>query len=117
MGQNLYRFFLRSVFLVTDYERKFVLGVATPQDLEVNFFSSELFTTDPILFRCSHSSRDAAYRPHHAILIMTFFRHVSLPCLQLGLFRTSTIQNCSCQYRIFPHNERIQKSLNIGHNF
>lgn len=43
MGQNHYLFFLR-LSLVTDYERKFVLGVATPQDLEVNFFSLAWFT-------------------------------------------------------------------------
>lgn len=91
--------FFFGLSLVTDYERKFVLGVATPQDLEVNFFSSELFASDPILFRCRHSSRDAAYRTHHAISILwpTFLRHVPFPYLRLGLLRlglfcTSTIQ-------------------------
>jgi hypothetical protein len=49
--------------LVTDYERKFVLGVATRQDLEVvfSFFYYLLLCSpsDPILLRYSHSSRGA----------------------------------------------------------
>ena len=98
-GQKHYRFFFLCLSLVTDYERKFVLGVATPQDLEVNFFSSELLATDPILFRCSHSSRDAAYRPQCDLDFMTFF----LASCSLAKFTVGAIRYIdSCQHRTFP---------------
>jgi len=70
--------------LVTDYERKFVLGVATPQDLEVNFFCLALahprnkFATDPILSHHRHSSRGAVSSLHIRwswLLYELFYRH------------------------------------------
>jgi hypothetical protein len=50
--------------LVTDYERKFVLGVATSQDLEVRLFlfiQGNLRTFDSISPHYSHSFRGVAF--------------------------------------------------------
>ena len=58
------------VFLVTDYERKFVLGVATPQDLEVNFFSSELIRSLTDFYAVICLATRHIDPTHHAILIM-----------------------------------------------
>ena len=49
--------------LVTDYERKFVLGVATSQDLEVNHpstYSGDSFGSDPSSHHTRHSFRGVA---------------------------------------------------------
>jgi hypothetical protein len=50
-------------YLVTDYERKFVLGVATSQDLEVGLYFvriSDYLTSDPSSFYNRHSSHGVA---------------------------------------------------------
>lgn len=104
--------------LVTDYERKFVLGVATRQDLEVCFLYLFIYLllcspSDPILLRYSHSSRGAVSSlclrstPSHCLpcdLILPSPSH------EFALFSTRLLLSTGLSQRNYDNSCRLSMS-------
>jgi hypothetical protein len=92
------------VVLVTDYERKFVLGVATSQDLEVNLCLVHSRNYSPLTRSCFNTGIRLATR-HLVSALRDLDCHATCHIYSMSyLYIDNTT---AVLYRTFPCNERV----------